>query len=140
MRNVSRFVAVVAVVAAAVLSVAAVAAKADITVVSWGGAYTVSQQRAFGESWERKTGKTIHWVDYNGDIAEVRAQVESGEILWDVIDVFAHEARLGCREGLFEKLPRDGFTAAPDGTLNCVAVNRPIAMFECISHMSCRPV
>lgn len=113
MWNVSRFATVVA---AVVVSVAAISAKADITVVSWGGAYAVSQQRAFGESWERKTGKTIHWVDYNGDIAEVRAQVESGEILWDIIDVFAHEARLGCREGLFEKLPRDGFTAAPDGT------------------------
>lgn len=113
MWNVSRFATVVA---AVVVGVAAISAKADITVVSWGGAYVASQQRAFGESWERKTGKTIHWVDYNGDIAEVRAQVESGEILWDIIDVFAHEARLGCREGLFEKLPRDGFTAAPDGT------------------------
>ncbi len=93
-----------------------VPALADITVVSWGGAYTESQQRAFGESWEKKTGKKIRWIDYNGDIAEVRAQVTSGNVLWDVVDVFAHEARLGCKEGLFEELPRGVFAPAPDGT------------------------
>ncbi len=113
MRHASSFATILA---AGVLGVAAVSAKADITVVSWGGAYLLSQQRAFGESWERKTGKTIHWIDYNGDISELRAQIESGEVLWDIVDVFAHEARLGCREGLFERLPRDGFADAPDGT------------------------
>lgn len=98
------------------LALGAGAAKADITVVSWGGDYKLSQQRAFGDSWERKTGQEIHWVDYNGDISEVRAQVESGEVVWDVIDVFAHEARSGCRNGLFERLPSDMFAPAPDGT------------------------
>ena len=101
---------------AGVLAFGAAAARADITVVSWGGAYTLSQQKAYGEGWEKKTGKKIHWVDYNGDLAEVRAQVETGEILWDVLDLFAREARTGCEEGLFEKPPRDAFAPAPDGT------------------------
>lgn len=100
---------------AGVLAFGAMAARADITVVSWGGAYTLSQQKAYGEGWERKTGKKINWVEYNGDLAEVRAQVEAGEILWDVLDLFAHEGRVGCTEGLFEELPRDVFVPAPNG-------------------------
>jgi len=90
--------------------------RADITVATWGGAYELSQRRGFGDSWEKKTGKSITWVEYNGDMAEVRAQVEAGEVLWDVVDVFAHEARIGCRQGLFEKLPDEMFADAPDGT------------------------
>jgi putative spermidine/putrescine transport system substrate-binding protein len=90
--------------------------RADITVVSWGGDYTVSQQKAYGETWEAKTGKKIRWIDYNGGLGEIRAQVEAGDVQWDVVDVFPHDARVGCREGLFEELPREVFLPAPDGT------------------------
>ena len=110
-----RWVALMAACIAVGLMAPMAPALADITVVSWGGTYTLSQQKAYGESWEKKTGKKIHWVDYNGDLAEVRAQVETGEILWDVIDVFAREGRIGCNEGLFEELPRDVFVPAPGG-------------------------
>lgn len=98
------------------LWLAGTAATADITVATWGGAYELSQKRGFGDSWEKKTGKKINWVEYNGDMTEVRAQVESGEVLWDIVDVFAHEARLGCREGLFSRLPAGTLANAPDGT------------------------
>jgi putative spermidine/putrescine transport system substrate-binding protein len=84
--------------------------------VSWGGTYTESQQKAYGVAWEERTGSTIHWVDYNGGLGEIRAQVAAGKVTWDIVDVFAHEARLGCDEGLFARLPRDRFTPAPDGT------------------------
>lgn len=113
MKEVSKFAAY-AVASLLLFSVATV--NADITVVSWGGAYTVSQQKAYGETWEKKTGKKIRWVDYNGGLGEIRAQVEAGNVLWDVVDVFPHEARIGCDERLFEKLPGDRFMAAPDGT------------------------
>jgi putative spermidine/putrescine transport system substrate-binding protein len=102
--------------AAGLLALGVVGAHADITMVTWGGTYTLSQQKAYGVSWEKKTGKKVHWVEYNGDLAEVRAQIEAGEILWDVLDLFAHEARTGCAEGLFTKPPRDVFVPAPDGT------------------------
>jgi putative spermidine/putrescine transport system substrate-binding protein len=113
MKEVFKF-ATYAVASLLFFSVASV--NADITVVSWGGAYTVSQQKAYGETWEKKTGKRIRWVDYNGGLGEIRAQVEAGNVLWDVVDVFPHEARIGCDERLFEKLPRDKFIQAPDGT------------------------
>ncbi len=80
-------------VAASLLAFCAASAKADITVVSWGGTYTVSQQNAYGEAWHQRTGKTIRWVDYNGGLGEIRAQVEAGNVLWDIFDVFPHDAR-----------------------------------------------
>ena len=89
------------------------AAKADITVVSWGGAYTMSQQRAYGDTW---TGGTVNWENYNGGLGEIRAQVEANNVQWDIVDVLPDQARVGCDEGLFEELPRDKFVPAPDGT------------------------
>ncbi len=99
--------------AAGVLALGVAGAQADITVVSWGGAYTASQQKAYGDTWE---GGNIHWENYNGGLGEVRAQVEAENVTWDIVDVLPHEARVGCDEGLFEELPRDKFTPAPDGT------------------------
>ena len=96
-----------------VLGVATV--KADITVVSWGGGYTASQQKAYGDTWAMGADK-IHWENYNGGLGEIRAQVEAGSVQWDIVDVLPHEGRVGCDEGLFEELPRDKFTPAADGT------------------------
>ncbi|MXN67113.1 extracellular solute-binding protein [Stappia sp. GBMRC 2046] len=86
---------------------------ADLTVVTWGGTYARSQQEAYGKPFEEKTGKTIRWVNYNGGLADIRAQVKSGDVIWDVVDVFPSDARKGCAEGLFEKLPEEVVTA-PD--------------------------
>ena len=99
--------------AAGVLALGVAGAQADITVVSWGGAYTASQQKAYGDTWE---GGNIHWENYNGGLGEVRAMVEAENVTWDIVDVLPHEARVGCDEGLFEELPRDKFSPAPDGT------------------------
>ncbi|MCP4952031.1 MAG: extracellular solute-binding protein [Proteobacteria bacterium] len=100
-------------VSAVIGAALAVPAQADVTVASWGGAYTMSQQKAYSDTY---APGGINWVNYNGGLGEVRAQVESGNVTWDIIDVLPHEARVGCDEGLFEELPRDVFTPAADGT------------------------
>ena len=100
--------------ASAVIGAAlAIPAQADVTVASWGGAYTMSQQKAYADTYGPGG---INFVNYNGGLGEVRAQVESGNVTWDIIDVLPHEARVGCDEGLFEELPREVFTPAADGT------------------------
>ncbi|MGI9301747.1 MAG: extracellular solute-binding protein, partial [Gammaproteobacteria bacterium] len=105
-------IAATGVAAAALVSVA----QADITVTSWGGAYTNSQQKAYGQPFEKKAGIKVNWENYNGGLGEVRAQVEAGKVTWDIVDVLPHEAIVGCDEGLFEELPLDEFADAPDGT------------------------
>ena len=53
--------------------------------------------------------------DYNGGLGEVRTQVESGTVTWDIVDVLPHEARVGCDEGLFEEIPEEYLVKTADG-------------------------
>ncbi|MBT6274240.1 MAG: polyamine ABC transporter substrate-binding protein [Chromatiales bacterium] len=103
-----------AVAGALALTVGAAQAT-DLTITSWGGAYTASQQKAYGERWEKQTGKKIHWEHYNGGLDEIKNQVESGKVTWDIVDVLAHEARVGCDEGLFEEIPEKYLVKTRDG-------------------------
>jgi len=45
-------------------------AMADITVVSWGGAYTMSQQKAYSDTFSDSplVGGKVNWVNYNGGL------------------------------------------------------------------------
>ncbi|MBT5266139.1 MAG: ABC transporter substrate-binding protein [Rhodospirillaceae bacterium] len=87
-----------------------------ITVVSWGGAYTKSQINAYHKPWEAKTGNKVNSEDYNGGLAEVRAQVEAGNVTWDAVDVELSDAIRGCDEGILEPLPLDELPAGADGS------------------------
>ncbi|MDH5558416.1 MAG: ABC transporter substrate-binding protein [Alphaproteobacteria bacterium] len=103
--------------AVAGLFAASAAAQADsITVVSWGGAYTKSQIEAYHKPFTKKTGITVNSEDYNGGLAEVKAQVEAGNVTWDLVDLELSDVVLGCQEGLLESLPLDSLPPAPDGT------------------------
>ncbi|MDJ0779970.1 MAG: extracellular solute-binding protein [Gammaproteobacteria bacterium] len=94
--------------------VAATSAAQAVNIVSWGGAYTASQQKAYQETY--KDPDSINFINYNGGLGEVRTQVESGNVTWDIVDVLPDQARTGCDEGLFEELDRSIFTPAADGT------------------------
>lgn len=96
--------------------IAATSANAgDITVVSWGGAYTKSQVEAYHKPWVAKTGNTISSEDYNGGIAEIKAQVEAGNVSWDIVDVELSDAIRACDEGLLETIDHDALPAGADG-------------------------
>ncbi len=94
-----------------------------LTVTSWGGAYATSQKEAYGRSFEAGTGIHIVWEEYRGGLEQVRAQVGSGKVVWDVVDVFGHDARAGCEDGLFERLGDEFYREAGiDGDL---LIDRP---------------
>ena len=100
--------------AAALLAGAATAGS--ITVVSWGGAYTKSQVEAYHKPWIAKTGNQVVSEDYNGGLAEVKAQVEAGNVTWDLVDVELSDAIRGCDEGLLEEIDPSILPAGADGT------------------------
>jgi putative spermidine/putrescine transport system substrate-binding protein len=103
--------------ATSALAIVAGAASADsITVVSWGGAYTKSQVEAYHKPWMAKTGHTVVSEDYSGGLAEVKSQVESGTVTWDIIAVDMSDAVRGCDEGLFEEIDPAILPAGADGT------------------------
>lgn len=91
-------------------------AQSSLTVVSWGGAYTNSQVKAYHEPWVEKTGIKINSEDYNGGLAQVKAQVDSGNVTWDLVDVELSDAVRGCDEGLFEEIDPAILPSAADGT------------------------
>jgi len=91
-------------------------AAESLTVVSWGGAYTKSQIEAYHKPYMAKTGVTVNSEDYNGGLAEVKAQVESGNVTWDLVDVELSDAVRGCDEGLLEPIDSSILPPAPDGT------------------------
>ena len=106
-----------AVAAMAFLGVASTASADDaITVVSWGGAYTTSQIEAYHKPFTEKTGITINSEDYNGGLAQVRAQVEAGNVTWSLVDAELSDAQIGCDEGILETFDHSTLPPAPDGT------------------------
>ncbi len=88
----------------------------SITVTSYGGAYTKSQQEAMHKPFTAKTGVKVMSEDYNGGLAEIRAQVKTGNVKWDVVDVEMAEALRGCDEGLFEKIDASKLPKGDDGS------------------------
>lgn len=93
----------------------------EVSVVSWGGAYTKSQVEAYHKPFMASTGAKIKSIDYNGGIAEMKTQVEGGTQFWDVVDMEIADAVRACDEGLLEKIDPamlppgdDGVSAADD--------------------------
>jgi len=90
----------------------------SLTIVSWGGAYTMSQQKAYHDPWEEMTGIEIINEDKaaNG-LAGLRAQAEAGNVTWDLVDMLEGPAIRACDEGLILEIDYDEVLAdAPDGT------------------------
>jgi len=88
----------------------------ELTVVSWGGAYTKSQVEAYHKPYMEKTGNKIKSEDYNGGIAEIKAQVEAGNVTWDIVDVELSDAIRACDEGLLEPIDASTLPDGADGT------------------------
>lgn len=91
-------------------------AAESLTVVSWGGAYGRASKLAVLDPFSAETGITINIEDYNGGLAQVRAQVETGNVHWDVVDFEIHDLVRGCDEGLLELVDTELLAPAPQGT------------------------
>jgi putative spermidine/putrescine transport system substrate-binding protein len=90
----------------------------EMTIVSWGGAYSSSQKNAYHDPYSEMTGVTIINDDSSAEaVAKLRAMNEAGNITWDVVDVVAADAIRLCDEGLAMEIDADTQLApAPDGT------------------------
>ena len=91
----------------------------DMTLVSWGGAYQSSQQKAYVEPYiANNAGVSAVWDESSAEaVAKLRAMNEAGNVTWDVVDVVAADAIRLCDEGLALEIdPDEDLAAAPDGT------------------------
>ena len=88
----------------------------ELTVVSWGGAYTRSQMLAYVKPYRSRIGEWVAMETYNGGLDEIREQVETENVVWDVVDFELSDLIRGCREGLLEKIDAGALAPGADGT------------------------
>ena len=101
------------------VGVVGTASAKDLVIVSWGGAYTASQQNAYHEPYMAANPdiKIINDDSGNDAVAKLRAMAEADNWSWHLVDMVAADAILSCDEGLIDEVDHDAIlAAAPDGT------------------------
>jgi len=96
----------------------------EMTIVSWGGAYSNSQLKAYHEPYMAANPgfKIINDESSNEAVAKLRAMAEAKNITWDLVDVEGPDSQRLCDEGLameidFDKVlapGKDGSTPTKD--------------------------
>ncbi|MDF1748314.1 MAG: ABC transporter substrate-binding protein [Alphaproteobacteria bacterium] len=80
-------------------------ARADsgLTVTCWGGKYRDGIDTVFAKPFTEETGIPVTLID-NADLAKMKAQVDSGNVEWDVFDSVGPQIMSGSKQGLWEKI------------------------------------
>jgi hypothetical protein len=63
------------------------ASAAELTLVNFGGANGNAQKVAYVEPFQKSTGTKVVTVEYNGELAKVKAMVETKKVSWDVVEI-----------------------------------------------------
>ncbi len=90
--------------------------KVEITFTSWTGPYMRSQMLGFVRPYEEANGVRVNVEHYAGGISEIRDQVESANVIWDVVDLTQADSLRACNEGLLENLDDIELPDGSDGT------------------------
>ena len=86
----------------------------SITVISFGGATKAAQELAYFKPFEASGAGKIVAGEYNGEMAKVKAMVDTNSVSWDLVEVESPELSRGCDEGLFEELDPAQFGKTED--------------------------
>ena len=78
-----------------------------LVVASFGGSFQDAQRKAFFRPFMAQTGIRIREISYDGSYEKLAAQVRSGTVNWDVIDVESTALARGIRDKIFEPIPDD---------------------------------
>ncbi len=92
------------------------AAHAELTVMSWGGAYETSQVEAYNRPFTAETGIPVKMIAADNPASPIKSMVESGNVTIDVADIEYTDAVRLCDEGLLEVIDPASLPPAPDGT------------------------
>ncbi len=105
MRNVIKY-SILTLAGAAILGVTGPAPSyaQDLTATSWGGAYSMSQRKAYYEPFTKEFGITVLEDEWDGSMSKVRAMVDTGNYVTHVIDAETSDVVEGCDEGTLEEI------------------------------------
>lgn len=79
----------------------------NLTISSFGGSYQNTLREAFFIPFTKSTGYNIIENTHSYDYSKIDAMVQSGNILWDIVEVESHYALKGIDKGYFETLNKD---------------------------------
>ena len=91
-------------------------AHQDLTFTTWTGPYMRSQMLGFVNPYVQETGKVVNVDHYAGGLKEIRDQVESANIKWDVVDLTQADSLRACEEGLLEEINHASLPNGADGS------------------------
>ena len=103
MKRLTSAIAAALLCGAAFMAAKPAVAADELTIVSWGGAYSESQRKAFYEPYNA-AGNKVTESEYNGEVAKIKAMVEAKAVTWDVVDVDTATGLQGCAEGALESI------------------------------------
>ncbi len=87
----------------------------SLTIMSWGGAYQRSQQKAYTEPYAAATGIEVTWDESSNEaVAKLRAASEAGNVTWDLVDAEGPDTQRLCDEGLAMEVDLDEILAEGD--------------------------
>ena len=104
---------IMSITAFVVVGMVSQAMATELVVVSWGGAYTASQQNAYHQPYmDRTPGVKIVNDDSAGSaVAKLRAMNQAGNTTWDLVDAVASDAMMLCDEGLVDEIDHNSVLA-----------------------------
>jgi len=91
-------------------------AQDEIRFMSWTGPYMRSQMLGFVRPYEQASGVKVHVDHYDGGIDGIRDEVESANVVTDVIDLTQADSLRACKEGLLEDISDIDLPNGTDGT------------------------
>jgi len=97
-------------------ALASAGTRNEITFTSWTGPYMRSQMLGFVRPYEEANGTRVNVEHYAGGIGEIRDQVESANVIWDVVDLTQADSLRACNEGLLENIEDIELPDGADGT------------------------
>lgn len=80
------------------------ASAEEMTVISYGGVSKEVQAEVFYKPFESAHDVKLIAGEYNGEMARIKAMVDTKSVNWDVVQVESDKLVRGCDEGLFERL------------------------------------
>lgn len=101
-----------------------------LTVASWGGAYSKSQEIAFIRPFQKETGIAIKLISHKGAFDKLKREGDGEHSAWDVVDVGSGTLDAACRAGLLERIGLDDIATA-GGALPASSDFLPGALHEC---------
>ncbi|MCX8506657.1 MAG: ABC transporter substrate-binding protein [Alphaproteobacteria bacterium] len=76
----------------------------EISVIDFGGAFGSALREAVYKTYTATTGIAVNQQEYNGEVAKIKAMVDTGNAPLEAIDIDAPSLKEGCDAGVLEKL------------------------------------